>query len=239
MTRAGKALEKAVAAYGHIVRPSIFRLDGVKLDVSSLPLRHYRSAIYRGGYERRERTVIRATLDKDDQVLEIGAGVGLVSTLCCKILGADSKVVAVEANPLLTDISAATYRLNGVAPHFYNAFVGLGNGEREFLCSNQILTSSAYKSDAGTAEPVAVAQIDLLELLQRHRASYLVMDVEGGESELLPMVAKSDVRKVCVEMHPHYVGDQKVSDAISTMLVAGFSLAIDKSIGRVLFFYRP
>ncbi len=52
--------------------------------------------LYDGSYERVEADVLRATLRPGDLYLEVGAAIGVTTTLACQILGAPN-VTAVEA----------------------------------------------------------------------------------------------------------------------------------------------
>jgi len=66
-------------------------------------------------YERGECAALREMLRKGDRVLELGAGVGLISTVAAMFEGIGS-VTTVEANPELIPLIEETHRLNDVSP---------------------------------------------------------------------------------------------------------------------------
>src|SRR2546425_11253511 len=67
--------------------------------------------VSRGRYEQDEFRLIEQVLSPGDVVLEVGAGLGLVSAYCAKRLGS-SRVFAYEANPDLEACIRETYSLN-------------------------------------------------------------------------------------------------------------------------------
>lgn len=71
-------------------RPRFAVANGVKIHLHS-PVISDRVAksIYLGLYERLEARVVMATLQADDRVLELGSGIGYLSTLCARRIGSD------------------------------------------------------------------------------------------------------------------------------------------------------
>jgi Met-10+ like-protein len=96
------------------LRP-IVSVEGVRVRVGPHMSRRVEQAISRGGYERDELRLIGMVLSPSDVVLEVGAGLGVVSAFCAKRLGS-SRVFAFEANPDLEPRIRETYALNGVEP---------------------------------------------------------------------------------------------------------------------------
>ena len=68
------------------------------------------------------------------------------------------------------------------------------------------------------SRPVSVPLIPIRTLLGQIKPSYLNIDVEGAEYEVLPLVTKSDVRAISVEVHD----SAKNSELIAKMAVNGF-----------------
>jgi FkbM family methyltransferase len=64
-------------------------------------------------YERPEVQSLEQILTPDDRVMELGAGVGVVSTIAARIVGG-ANVVCVEADPELIPLLRETHRLNGI-----------------------------------------------------------------------------------------------------------------------------
>ena len=71
------------------------------------------SAISAGRFEQEEARELPLIVDYGDKVLEIGAGIGFISTLLARMQKV-SKVIAYEANPGLMPFMADLHDLNGV-----------------------------------------------------------------------------------------------------------------------------
>lgn len=220
-----------------LLRPSIVSLDGVRLD-TCLPgiTRQLRNRIYRNSYEWQERKIISANLSPYDMVLEIGAGMGIISTLCAKRIGGE-RVNCYEANPALEPIIRRTHSLNRVVPRLTIACVGPEDGERTFYVKEQLVSSSPTQR-SGASQAITVPQLGLQGLLHAFQPTFLIADVEGYETELFSRVDLSSVTKMCIELHPHVIGNEATSRIIQNILNQGFSLEMDTSQGRVAFFSR-
>jgi hypothetical protein len=68
-------------------------------------------------YERPEVQSLGHILRPDDRVMELGAGVGVVSTVAARTVGPEN-VLCVEADPGLQGLLRETHRLNGVDGYF-------------------------------------------------------------------------------------------------------------------------
>ena len=90
-------------------RPSII-VNGITLIIEA----GFPSWIYEEDYEEDEAKCVLAKIQPHDIVLEFGAGLGYLSTLCSKRIGSE-RVFAYEANPELIPLIEKTYRNNGVA----------------------------------------------------------------------------------------------------------------------------
>lgn len=86
-----------------LVAPRFIAMQGLRISTGRLdgadpvPTGMLR-ALRRGDYEQDECTVVQTTLRPDDRVLEVGAGIGVITALCCRIAG-DGNVTVYEANP--------------------------------------------------------------------------------------------------------------------------------------------
>src|SRR5438105_3891902 len=125
-----RALRKAshwlVYQYRMLRRP-IITIEGVQIRIGRHMSRRVERALTRGGYVRQELQLIGALLTLDDVVLDVGAGLGLVSTYCAKRVGS-SRVFAFEADPDLEPCIRETYELNGVEPTLDMCAVGARAG---------------------------------------------------------------------------------------------------------------
>ena len=76
------------------LRP-VVSIEGVQIRVGRHMSRRVEQAISKGGYERDELRLIGMVLSPSDVVLELGAGLGLVSAYCAKRVGS-GRVFAFE-----------------------------------------------------------------------------------------------------------------------------------------------
>jgi hypothetical protein len=85
---------------------------------------------------------------------------------------------------------------------------------------------------------VRVPQLAVNALLARVEPTCLVIDIEGGEAELLPAIEWRGVRKLVLELHPHVIGEAKVREL--TALIAAHGFREDRAVSstRKKFFVR-
>src|SRR5262249_24756040 len=142
--------------------------------------------ILSNSYEREERGLVSATLSNDDVVVEIGAGLGVISTICAKRLGSH-RVFAYEANPALETFIRDTHELNDVSPSLSICLLGKTAGSSEFWLAREFWASSTVRPDA-SAECIRVPVVPLNDEMRRIRPTYLILDIEGGELELFEFI---------------------------------------------------
>lgn len=238
MLRKGGRTERRLKKLFHRVhRPEWQEVAGI-----ALPLKHplitppIRRDIYFGDYERKELELVERRLQPGDTVMEIGAGIGFLSAFCAKVVGSE-RVHAYEANPALLPLIAEVHARNGVRPQVVHALLGEGDGERDFFVEPDYWASSLVRRSRG-ARCVRVRQIDLNAELRRVAPSFLIVDVEGGELELLRHADLSAVSKLCLEVHPDVLGNGRASELLAGLIAAGFALDFSLMRKNVFYFYR-
>lgn len=224
-----------------LLRPRVITNGGVRIDLGPAAGTRYARAFYRDAHERDEREIVSRHLRPDDVVLELGAGLGLVTILCCQRTGSD-RVHTFEANPDLAAALRRNFAINGVAPQLHLRMVTRDGGPREFFVAERFIQSSGHAavgaSTAGAA--TKVDSVPLADVLATVRPTFLIADVEGGELELFESpLALEGVRSVCLEVHPHIIDDGGVSRVIAALLSRGFELRVRDCRGDVLYFARP
>lgn len=209
-----------------------------------LPLKHplispgIGKEIYFGDYERKEAEIVSQRLEANDVVMEIGAGIGFLSTYCAKKIGGE-RVFAYEANPELMEVIAQTYAANQVKPNAINAMLGDGPGRARFFVEDEFWASTTIKEGTRNAREIEVEQRDLNTEIARIRPTFLIVDIEGGEAELFPLADLSGVQKICVETHPHMLGNVGVTKLLALLFERGFNLDLSLIRKNVFFLYRP
>jgi FkbM family methyltransferase len=213
--------------YRFAEQPSSIEHAGIKLELDDrwgTPA--VRKSIYLGLYEMTELRILEATLRPDDRFLEVGAGIGFITACACRRLG-DVNVTAYEANSELAAVATATLRRNGFVAEVVNAALGERDGQVDFYVHEDFWTSTLDPSRGGT--PRRVPMRTLRGELERLRPTYLMVDIEGGEVDLLAQPLPPHVRAVCVETHPAVVGTAALSRMLGTMTSNGFQLDLTQS----------
>jgi FkbM family methyltransferase len=193
----------------------------VSTDPAVVP-RFVRSALFKETYESHERRLVRALLHPGDRVLEIGAGIGLVSLVCARICG-PAQVLSYEANPLLEPIIRRNYALNGWTPQLRMRAMTRDGRPLTFYRNDNIVSSSTSER-SGFAEAMTVESDALEAVIAEHRPDVVIMDIEGAEIELLTHSALAGVSHVVAEIHPHITGEAAVGGMLDALQRLGFAL---------------
>ncbi|HET6778540.1 MAG TPA: FkbM family methyltransferase [Gemmatimonadales bacterium] len=166
--------------------------------------RRVERALSKGGYEREELRLIGAVLSPADVVLEVGAGLGLVSTYCAKRIGSN-RVFAYEADPELEPCIRETYQLNGVDPTLEMCAIGAQGGRVTLYRDKHFVSSSVVRRRVG-AQPVEVPGRALSYVVEKVRPTLLVIDAEGAERDLFQGAILPTVNKIVLELHERVIG---------------------------------
>lgn len=183
------------------------------------PLRNNR---YEGG----ECATLRRVLVAGDRVLELGAGLGLISTVAARVAGVE-RVVCVEANPDLLPLIAETHRLNGVCDvDLRNAIVArTGGGTADFYLRADFWASSMEPDSRPYSRVVKVPTFALSDLVAEVRPTVIVCDIEGGELGLFDAADLTGVRAVVLELHPKVYGPEGLARVAGVLAAKGLTLA--------------
>jgi FkbM family methyltransferase len=214
--------------------PEFANLDGVKVPIQgSFLAPKMRRHLMRGGYERAERKLLAKLVKEGDVVLELGASLGIVTTLLKKVIGAAGAVVAVEANKQLASYFNKQLKVNGVDAKLIHA---LGCPIWEGAIPEKVQSQGfSFKSSSlsGRAEGPGGDDVawmtlkEIAELAGLGSPSVLMIDVEGSEDiwcDQAPCFPQS-VRTVIVEIHPHIIGETKAGESVQALINEGFRIA--------------
>jgi len=210
----------------------------IPLDPSVITLPVYR-AMRDGRFETEEAAGIPHIVRPGDRVLEIGAGIGFISTLLSRQRRV-SEVIAVEANPQLIDYMTRLHVLNRV---------------RKVRRLNTVLTNQPQKSAtfylradfwmgsliAGPNPHVGTVEVpttNLDALLRAEAINLIVCDVEGAESMLFEDADLASVDRIFLELHDHVTGLSGVARLFATLARQGFVYDPRHSTGSVVLFQK-
>jgi len=158
---------------------------------------HKRSRINLGRYEHDESMFVKKYLDPSTPTIELGCGVGVVSSTACHMLRPDVAFVGLEGNPSLVPVAqrnidehpaTATRKIvHGVAVGTEAESSTFGVTEDDFQISS-VGSSIGDTTDASAnLRTVEVPAKTLSQLLAENDfADYqLICDIEGAEADLL------------------------------------------------------
>lgn len=188
-------------------------------------------------YEGQEMAGALHVVRPEDVVLEIGAGIGLVGA----VIAVNAKPRAVhsyEANPELIPAIEALYAANGLQDRISvrNAVL-VSAPERPdsvtFHVHSSYLGSSLIEPSGRKSRAVEVSTESFSEVCERVRPTVLVMDIEGGELEILRHADLSGFRAMVLEFHPKAYGIGGMRDCKNILRAAGFERIAEKSVRTV------
>ncbi len=196
--------------------------------------------ILKGWYEASEVRVARALLTPEDRVVELGAGLGMVTCALSAIVG-PAHVIAFEPNAEIAPRARHHLALNGFDTRVEEglcrprACLDAASGARSsdarpakarFRLAKVFWASGldAEGREGGDGPLVDVAVRPLEDVLTEHRATVLVMDIEGGELEILEKADLAGLRALAFETHEHMVGRGRTNAAVRAACARGFDI---------------
>lgn len=221
----------------------IFEANGIKIDFSN-PFIHeeMKEALRRGGYESAETRLVKRLIKPGHRVLEIGACTGYITMLAAKQVGAEN-VCTFEANPAAVDAALHHFALNNLPISITNRvlmsrakFAQAPKTMELFLYKSPV--SSSLFSFKANARSVSVPVGCLEDEIAKHRANFLIIDIEGGEADLLEDADLSQINNIVMETHYRKAGEWRINEMIKTLFYKGFYIDLRSSHSEVLHLYR-
>lgn len=164
-------------------------------------------------YEGDEIAASLALVRDGDRVLELGAGIGIVGGVIARNRAIE-RMLSFEANPELIPVARALYAMNGLTRiELRNQLVLSGPDQPKslpFHVHGSYLGSSLLLGAERAKRTVDVPTADWASVVAELRPTVLVMDIEGGELDLLAQADLSGVRAVILELHPKAYGAEGV-----------------------------
>jgi FkbM family methyltransferase len=197
-----------------------------------------RQAILTGRFESEEADAVPGIVRPGDVVLEIGGGLGFISTLLARE-PAVRRVISVEANPDLIDYMAGLHAVNGVSVTRINAV--LTNepvASADFFLRRDFWMSSLMPEPNPYVAKVKVPARNLDILLWAEAVTLVVCDIEGAEAFLFDGADLSGVDRIFLELHDHVTGLKGVQCVFRALAEQGFTYDPRHSTGSVVLFQR-
>ena len=197
----------------------IIEINGVKVPfVPNIITPKIERPMRNGRYEGGECAALREILRAGDRVLELGAGIGLISSVAAMVKGVEA-VTTVEANPQLIPVIEETHRLNAISNIELISGVVVASQQKRspFFVRSNFWSSSLEPDSRPYEKKKHLPCYNIHRLIEEKNPTVIVCDIEGGELGLFDQANLSGVRAVILEMHPKVYGDENV-EAISHVL---------------------
>ncbi|MEO0487057.1 MAG: FkbM family methyltransferase [Pseudomonadota bacterium] len=223
-----------------------FNINGVTLDVPNKLLRQkIKEKLTSGEYEGSEARAARMRVKPGWPVLELGGGLGYVSSICAQITE-PGNITVVEANPNLIPVIKKNLRLNAASEVTVRHGAVVNNAYPEDTIDMQLgasfwgssLAGGGGGGGRGAQDIVNVPALKLGPLLREHRPRVVIMDVEGAEARLFWRPWPRFVHHVMLELHPKKYGGATIKRIVDCMSASGLTYDPVCSKGGLLGFQR-
>ncbi len=197
--------------------------------------------ISRGDNQAAEFEAARALIRQGDIVLELGAGLGVISTGIRRHTSA-SRIVIFEPNPDLYDFITRTHALNGVSNIELRQAVVMSSNKMStvpFYRHPDVASSSLFHKSTAAMEAVDVPVVLLKDVLEEVAPNILLVDIEGGELELFEAAESlGSVDSIVIELHQRIYGHEGVMRLFSALCGLGFAYDPPLSGGKFIVLRR-
>lgn len=196
-------------------------------------------AMLSGRFEAEESAQIPAIVRPGDRVLEIGAGIGFISTLLSRQRRV-ARVIAVEANPQLMGYMERLHARNRVRKvrRLNTVLTNRAEPSATFYLRTDFWMGSLMAGPNPHVGTVEVPTTNLDALLREEAIDLIVCDVEGAESMLFEGADLSGVDRIFLELHDHITGLSGVARLFATLAGQGFVYDPRHSTGSVVLFQK-
>lgn len=196
-----------------------------------------REKLSNGTYEEDEARAADRCVRPGFRVLELGAGIGYVTTICAQRAGPEN-VLSVEANPALLPVIEGNLRRNGVSgvTVVHGAATGpVAEGATAAFALSEGYTGSSLK---GKGQGVEVPLVSIHDLIRSHKPHVVLMDVEGAEADMFGRAWKCPLRFCVMELHPKKYGPGTIKKIVDFMSRMDMTYDPITSRGKVLGFRK-
>lgn len=222
------------------MRDGMLRSRGMRFPKDPQIMRGKIRRLLRGNaYEAKETEAALRVVREGDRVIELGGGIGYMSTLVATKRSVET-VHVFEANPGLIPYIHSVHAANDVTnAHVTNAILGPRKGKVDFYLRDPMLGSSMQPLE-GEVDPVSV-KVDVLNadhVFRDVRPNVLICDIEGAEVDLIPALNLAGLRAAIIETHPQWIGPDGINRVFRAFMEAGLAYYHRGSHGKVLAFRK-
>ena len=219
----------------------MLEIEGVKIpyDQSVITAKIARS-IKMGRYENDEVMGMPKFVESDDRVIELGSGIGFISSFLANNLKVRN-IMCIEADPTLCTFIRRVHAENNVSTAEVRNVVALNDaaeiGSAKFYIREQFWSSS-LDNDNDYVKAVDVQTVHLSDLIRDFQANTLIVDIEGGERDLFKPLDLTGIDKVFLEVHTRKIKRIGIKMCFDALSECGFAYDQQVSKGGSVLFRR-
>ena len=210
----------------------------VAVDLDRWPAKILR-ALLRRHYEKHELRLVSRLLSSQDRVIELGSAIGVVALAASRTVPPE-QIFCFDANPEMVATATANFEHAGKTISAHNAVMMAGTSAPETVTfyKTPYFLSSSLSPDTVGARPVEVKTLQLGSIISEQAANVLIVDIEGGEFDLLGATDLSAVETLVLEIHVSTAGVDACLTLISDLQRQGLALDADLTGHNVFVFTR-
>lgn len=195
-------------------------------------------ALANGSYEAKEARWVHKAVKRKDRVLELGTGIGVITSVIAKIPGV--QVWAFEANPTTAELAKRVIDANGIGNVMLSQGILAAGKPRSFrfYVRKDLWMSSMDPNQGPYEHEISISSTNIDEFLTTHNINVLVMDIEGAERDLLKQAALPGVERIFLELHDHLYGLEGILDITQALAAKGFAYDPRGSRGPCVLFSK-
>ena len=210
----------------------------VAIDLERWPAKILR-ALFRRHYEKHELRLVSRLLKPSDRVIELGSAIGVVALAASRIVPPEH-IACFDANPDMVAEAKSNFAINHKDISAQNAVLVADAGappEVTFYRSPYFLSSSLQQRGAD-ATPIQVETASLIRSISKSDANVLIVDIEGGEFDLLGSADLSTIETLILELHVSMADVETCMDLIGSLARQGLALHTGLVAHNVFVFVR-
>jgi len=216
-------------------------IDGIEIFVGEKPHPEaLESVLFTQQHERAERQLIWRHLRQGHRVIELGSGLGLTTCIAAKILGPNC-VRSFEANDAVAALARNNLARNGLQAEVVSQIV---IPERiwspgmvvDFIVSENFTNSSLLAGTAGRR--INCTTLPFEKEAEAFKATFLIIDIEGGEIEFLRIAQLEGIQGIVVELHPSISEISEIIAVLEHLRQYGYLISPQHLIDTVIYTAR-
>ncbi|MFQ0814596.1 FkbM family methyltransferase [Brucella anthropi] len=221
---------------GHTV---LLKVHGINVPISSDEVSPVIwQALTGGSYEAKEARSIFKAVKPGDRVLELGSGIGIITSIIAKI--PDMRVWAFEANPSTAALARRVIDANDLDNVVLSQGI-LTAGEPcsfRFYVRRDLWMSSMDENQGPYEHAIELSSANIDAFILRNGINVLVMDIEGAERDLLQNADLTGIERIFLELHDHLYGLAGIRDITHALAAKGYAYDPRGSQGPCVLFSK-